>query len=379
MNLTLHLTTACNMRCAYCYAPPVAGPVMSLETGVRTLDLAAELNQGAPSGIIFFGGEPLLCQDRVRELVAYGLELKAQGRARFHFKLTTNGSLLDEAFLGFANDTGLLVAMSLDGTQAAHDRHRRYADGAASYATLSPKLDLLLRYQPHATVLSVVNPDTVEHFAASACELIERGVRYLVVSVNYDAPWTESQLEALVEQYELLAEHYEAWTRAGRKFYLSPFEMCIGTHLAGPDAGHSHRCELGEKQISVDPEGWLYPCVQFTRQGPGWRIGSVFGGIDEAARRALRDRSSAVKQPCGSCALEPRCPNTCGCLNLQTTGSLDEVSPVLCHQQQRLIPIADRLAERLFRDRVPDFLQKHYNRSWPLLSFLDDTRGFRGD
>jgi uncharacterized protein len=377
MNLTLHLTTACNMRCAYCYAPPEAGPVMSLETGVRTLELAAKLNEGEPSGVIFFGGEPLLCRERIEALVAHGLAMKAEGRARFHFKITTNGSLLDDDFLSFANDTGLLVAMSMDGTQQAHDAHRRFADGGPSHARLAPKLDLLLRFQPHATVLSVVNPDTVQDFGASVVELIERGVRYLVVSVNYSASWSEDQLEQLVEQYEILAGHYEAWTRAGRKFYLSPFEMCIGTHLAGPDAGHSHRCELGEKQISVDPEGWLYPCVQFTRAGPQWRIGSVAEGIDQAARRALRERSCAVKQPCDACALEPRCPNTCGCLNLQTTGSLDAVSPVLCHQQQRLIPIADRLAERLFRDREPSFLQKHYNRSWPLLSFLDDTRGFR--
>jgi uncharacterized protein len=351
---------------------------MSLATGTAALDLVERENGSLPCGIVFFGGEPLLCKDLLVALVTEGQRRRAAQRCRFHYKVTTNGLGLDEAFLSWADEVGLLVALSLDGTQQAHDAHRRMPDGGPSFERVLPKLDLLLGYQPHATVFATVNPDTAPLLAESVRFLVEQGVRYVVTSVNFLTDWTTDDLAALVGQYERLADLYLAWSRAGRKFYLSPFEMCIATHLAGPEAA-SFRCDLGTKQISVDPEGWLYPCVEFVHAGPSWRIGHVASGVDVDAREALRRATAAPMKVCRECALEPRCPRTCGCLNHRATGVLGEVPPLLCHHQQALTPIADKVAATLWSERNPLFLQKHYNRAWPLLSLLDDhLRGVGG-
>ena len=293
--------------------------------------------------------------------------------ARFHFKITTNGLLLDEEFLRFAVAEDILIAMSLDGVEAAHDRHRRLPDGSPSFSRVLPKLRLLLEARPYASVLMVVNPDTVGLFAESVSYLLDQGARYVIASLNYAGPWTEVELDELRRQYERLAELYLAWTRQGRKFYFSPFEVKISSHIQGEDVCKEH-CELGQRQISVDPDGYLFPCVQFVAAGRNsrWQIGHVGSGIDEAARQRLHDESQEEKAPCRECALNRRCHNTCGCLNWQTTGSVERVSAVLCRHEQMLIPIADRVAETLYAEGNELFLNKHYNPAYPVLSYLED-------
>jgi uncharacterized protein len=163
------------------------------------------------------------------------------------------------------------------------------------------------------------------------------------------------------------------WTRAGRKFYLSPFEVKIGSHI-NQDRCNELRCDPGVRQLSVDPAGYIYPCVQFVRAGPEspWCVGHVATGLEMRALRAVREAACQPKEPCSQCRLEPRCLHTCACLNWQTTGTVTQASPVLCRAERLLAPIADRAAETLFRARDPLFIQKHYNKTYPLLSFLED-------
>ena len=373
MHLTLHLTEACNMRCAYCYAPPRASSGMTSETAHQALAFGARVTKGS-CGIVFFGGEPLLQLERMVDVVERASWMESRGEGRFHFKVTTNGLLLDDRFLTFATQHDILVAMSFDGTREAHDRHRRLADGSPSYDVLSSKLDLLLQVRPYASVMLVVNPDTAEQLCDSVAMLLERGCRYVVMSLNYAADWTESSMEALRLQYEELAERYLAWTREGRKFYLSPFEVKIASHVDGKGYRRD-RCALGERQLSIDSAGFLYPCVQFTRAGPesSWCIGHVSTGIDEEAHRRLRENARRDPPGCADCAIRERCNHTCGCLNWQATGQVDAVSPVLCRHEQMLLPIADRVGALLFKERNPHFLHKHYNPAYPVISLLEDT------
>ena len=373
MHLTLHLTRACNLRCSYCYSPPQPGPAMTSETARAALRFGARTTGGS-CGIVLFGGEPLLCKDLIRPLVAEARSMTGRGEGQFHFKLTTNGLLLDDAFLEFAVENDILVAMSIDGVADAHDRHRRLPDGSPTFDRLLPRLRALLAVRPFSSVLMVVNPDTVAWLADSVCFLLDLGCRYLIVSLNYAAPWSEEDLDVLRGQYERLGDCYIDWTRRGRKFYLSPFEVKLASHVEGEEVCREH-CELGMRQTSVDPEGFLYPCVQFAKAGPEsrWCIGSVFAGIDSSKRLRLRDESQSDKEPCRQCAIRSRCHNTCGCLNWQTTGSVAQVSPVLCRHEQMLVPIADRVGETLYREGNALFLNKLYNPAYPLVSLLENS------
>ncbi len=374
MHLTLHLTTACNMQCDYCYAPPHDGTAMSLAVARQALELGTRMNGGASCGVVFFGGEPLLRRALISDLVKDAREMERRRAGRFHFKVTTNGLLLDEEFLEFSIRENLLVAMSFDGTAAAHDAHRRLRSGEASHGLLLGKLRLLLAARSYASVLMVVNPDTARHLVDSVSLLLEEGARYLLIALNYAAAWTDDAFAVLQGQLEQLAVLYISWTTAGRKFYLSPFEVKLSSHI-NRHCFRRERCELARRQISVSPDGHLFPCVQFVKAGPQsrWCIGHVSTGIDETARQRLHDEAEQEKIPCRDCAYRERCNHTCGCLNWQSTGSIASVSPALCRYEQMLIPIADRIGRSLYRARDPIFLHKHYNAAYPVLSLLEDA------
>ncbi|MBQ3108986.1 MAG: radical SAM protein, partial [Clostridia bacterium] len=141
MHYTLHLTTACNMACKYCY---VAQQPCVMPASVAKAAVDAAERAGGSAGIIFFGGEPLLQKELIYETIDYAKWLEQHGRVRFHFKVTTNGLLLDESFLRFSADKNVFIALSHDGTQAAHDHNRIDHAGQGTFSRLSPVIDALL-------------------------------------------------------------------------------------------------------------------------------------------------------------------------------------------------------------------------------------------
>jgi uncharacterized protein len=191
--------------------------------------------------------------------------------------------------------------------------------------------------------------------------------------LNYAGCWSEEDLRTLSAEYEKLADFYLERTLAEDKFYISPFEVKISSHINAATYCNE-RCELGKKQISVGPDGTLYPCVQFVGDEE-YCIGHTEQGIDEGRRQDLYMLNEEEKGSCKDCALRRRCNHYCGCLNKQAAGSIEKVSPVLCANERMLMPIADHLAERLFKKRNAMFIQKHYNEMFPLVSLIEDKAG----
>ena len=367
MHYTLHLTARCNLCCDYCYVNH-NGADMSAETARAVVDLAGQKAKRA--GLIFFGGEPLLLRDLIYETVAYARAKEQQGGCRYFFKITTNGLLLDEDFMDFVRRESLFVALSLDGLPQAHDAHRRDAAGRGSYERAAHAAKRLLAAKPYSPALMTVRPDTLPHYAAGVEHLFSLGFSYVVASLDYSSNWQEEHLSELERQYEALADLYERKTLAEDKFYFSPFEVKSSSHVNNRTYCHE-RCELGLRQLSVGPDGNLYPCVQFVGDAC-FRLGDVWQGIDEPARQALYARNEQEKPACANCAIRARCNHYCACLNRQATGSIDEISPMLCAHERIVLPIADRLAERLYQKGSAIFIQKHYNDFYPLASLAED-------
>lgn len=370
MHYTLHLTNNCNMACKYCYVNGENICDMSLETAKKVVDIASA-NDSSSVGIIFFGGEPLLHKDLIYETVEYCKWKEKQSSCFFHYKITTNGLLLDEEFMDFSSRENVFIALSHDGVERAHNMNRVDKNGCGTFSRLDDKIDLLLSKRPYAPVMMVVDSNTVQHYAESVIYLYNRGFKYLICSLNYAGDWTDSLMEVLEEEYKKLAEFYYERTLAEDKFYLSPFEVKISSHI-NKDTYCHERCELGKKQISVGPDGLLYPCVQFVGD-KYYSIGNVDTGTDEARRQELYNINEEEKESCRECAVRARCNHYCGCLNKQATGRIDRVSPVLCAHERILLPITDRLANKLYKKRSAMFIQKHYNDMFPLISLIEDS------
>ena len=371
MHYTLHMTEHCNLRCSYCYVNHTGSDDMTRETARAVVDLAGK--DAKRAGLIFFGGEPLIMRDLITDTVAYARSCEKTGGCRYFFKITTNGLMLDDSFLDFAKREGFFIALSLDGVKEAHDKHRKDANGGGSYDRVVDAARRLLAVKPYSPVLMTIRPDTLQMYAVGVESLFSLGFSYVISSLDYSSDWRDDHLPELERQYKLLAELYERKTLNEDKFYFSPFEVKISSHVNSRTYCHE-RCELGLRQLSVGPDGALYPCVQFVGD-PKFKLGDVRHGIDETARQALYNRNEIEKPGCDHCAIRSRCNHYCACLNRQATGSIDEISPMLCAHERIVLPIADELAQRLYSKGSALFIQKQYNEFYPLLSLAEDRKG----
>lgn len=369
MHATLHITTGCNMSCNYCYSPPQQRNDMSQETAYRTIDFVTK-NYPVNTGIIFFGGEPLLKKDLIINTILYAHKKEAY----LHYKVTTNGILLDKDFLEFANKTHLQISISIDGNEKAHNTFRKFPDGTYTFEILKEKIALLLKYQPYAKALMTVNPETLPYYSDSVDFLLKNGFKYIIASLNYAGNWNHQALHELQIQYKKIARLYETYTLNENKFYFSPFEMKLASHIRQHNF-ECYRCHFAQKQISVAFDGKIYPCVQFVKDGVSNRqyaIGSISEGINTNMQNRLYTESQKQIDICSSCDYNQRCNNKCSCLSWQLTGELNQISPVICETERILIPIVDNLGERLFKKKASLFVQKHYNAVYPILSMLED-------
>ncbi|MBR6106643.1 MAG: radical SAM protein [Oscillospiraceae bacterium] len=352
MNLTLHLTEACNLHCAYCIR--THRPVRMSETVLKAAcDLA--FSEGNHAGLCFFGGEPLLERGLISEAMAYCAARSAETGKPVQYKMTTNGTLLDAEFLEKARDVHMGIGLSFDGT--AQNICRRTPDGNGSFEMLNEKAKLLLRYLPDSYAMMTIAPEAAGEYAASVKYLHQLGFRRIsaVPAYGKNVHWTDESFTLLTQQLREAAAYYEAQFRAGKPFFFSALDSKIRECIAGENP--SERCHLGFRQMPVAPNGKIYACTQFIGDAD-FCLGDVFTGLDRAAQRRLADRE-AVPETCRACALRKRCTNACGCMNRLETGDENRVSPLQCSYERMLIELADETAERLYAHN-PDLFRKRY-------------------
>ena len=135
----------------------------------------------------------------------------------------------------------------------------------------------------------------------------------------------------------------------------------------------NERCHLGYRQFSIAPDGELYPCIQFvtTDKIPEFMIGHVNDGFNESCRNYITSASEKEKPECSGCQLKSRCSSWCACINYMSTGSIEKASPVVCQHERLLLPITDKVANRLWKKRSQLFIHKHYNPVYPIISHLE--------
>ncbi len=364
MNLTLHITDQCNMRCAYCvhdYSPRM----MDQKTAIAAVDLSVR-SKGDPlipsgcmhTGLCFYGGEPLLNRDLIEKTVTYCDTLRAEKGEVFHYLMVTNGTLLDESFLRFAAEHEIGIGLSHDGLM--QEDSRRMEDGTSSAERLEDKIGLLLRYRPKSTAMCTIHPPLVDRLAESVRWLFAKGFRkvQIVPAVGAKSDWMPERLEELEKQYRLLSDLYVEKSRAGDDFELPLFENKIRSHIMD-GRGINQTCRFGKRQLSVAPDGAIYPCVQFLDLTE-YRMGDVFSGLSAENVARIAEEGRAEPDECQTCALRKRCKYNCCCMNRVTTGHIDVISPLTCSFERLAIRYADRAANTLMEEENPHFIRKHY-------------------
>ncbi len=289
--LCLHIAHSCNLNCSYCFASQGKyhgeRALMSFEVGKRALDFLIE-NSGSRHNleVDFFGGEPLMNFDVVKELVAYARSVEKQHNKNFRFTLTTNGMLIDDDVIDFANRECVNVVLSLDGRKEVHDRFRVDYAGNGSWEKIVPKFQKLVEarggkdYYMRGT-FTHANPDFLEDIKV----MLDLGFNELSMEPVVCAPddpsaLTEEDFPIVCEQYEKLAELMLQRHREGRPFTFYHYMIdlkggpCIYKRISG--------CGSGTEYMAVTPWGDLYPCHQFVGDDK-YLLGNVFDGVSNTA------------------------------------------------------------------------------------------------
>jgi len=363
LQVVLFLDHACNLRCCYCYNGDKFSRPMPLDVARRGVDMALDGSPDRRALLTFFGGEPLLHLPLMRRIAAYARGEADRRQRRLRMVVVTNGTLLDDEAADFLVDNDIYVGVSIDGCRDAHDTARVFADGGPTHdiVTRNVRAYLARGEGPGLRVVAVIDPANVEHLGRSLDALLDLGVRNVAMNIHYEADWDDDARERFGVGLTALGDAYMDAHRRGIPFTLQLLDDKIAAHLHG---GYScaDRCDFGCEEAAVAPSGNLYPCERLVGEDDrdDLVIGHVDTGIDAARRDALVSSKNEVMLDCADCALLGRCMHWCGCVNHALTGSVGEVSGLLCWFEQQVIEQADRCAGVLHEEGCEGFRRRFY-------------------
>lgn len=348
--LCLHIAHDCNLACKYCFADEgeyhgQKRELMSLEVGKKALDFLIE-NSGNRVNleVDFFGGEPLMNFDVVKELVAYGRSREKEAGKNFRFTLTTNGILMNDDVIEFCNKEISNVVLSLDGRQCVHDAMRPTRNGKGSYDIIVPKFkDFVSKrgdksYYVRGT-FTRNNLDFVEDFKLMAdLGFKEISIEPVVTSDDCDYAIREEDIETICKEYDKLALDIIERHKQGKPVTFFHYMLdlnggpCVYKRLSG--------CGSGTEYLAVTPTGELYPCHQFVGI-EDFCMGNVFEGVK---RTDIVDDFKLcnvyAKDKCKDCFARFYCSGGCAANSYQFHGSILDAYDIGCKLQQKRVECA---------------------------------------
>ncbi len=357
--LCLHVAHDCNLACKYCFAEEGEyhgkREIMSLEVGKKALEFLVH-NSGHRRNleVDFFGGEPLMNFGVVKELVAYGRQLEKEYDKNFRFTLTTNGVLLNDDIMAFANEEMGNVVLSIDGRKEINDMMRPFRKGTGSYDLIVPKFQKFAdsRNQNKYYVRGTFTRNNLD-FSQDVLHLADLGFKQIsvepVVAQESDSyALREEDLPQLFEEYENLALEMVRRHDTDQDFNFFHFMIdleggpCVAKRLSG--------CGSGTEYLAVTPSGDLYPCHQFVGN-----TDFLMGNVDEGVIRTdIRDSFKScnvyAKPKCRECFARFYCSGGCAANSYNFHGDIHNAYDVGCALQKKRIECAIMIKAALAED-----------------------------
>lgn len=344
--LCLHIAHDCNLACKYCFAEEGEyhgrRAMMSFEVGKKALDfLVANSGNRVNLEVDFFGGEPLMNWDVVKQLVEYGRSLEKPNNKKFRFTLTTNGVLLNDEIMEYLNKEMSNVVLSLDGRKEVNDNMRPFRTGQGSYDLIVPKFQKLAesRNQTNYYVRGTFTRDNLD-FSEDVKHFADLGFKQMsiepVVGPEED-PYSirEQDLPQIMEEYDKLALEYIKREKEGNGFSFFHFMIdlnqgpCVYKRLSG--------CGSGTEYLAVTPWGDFYPCHQF--------VGNedfLMGNVDEGIVRddlinTFSNCNVYSKDKCKNCFAKFYCSGGCAANSYNFHGTIHDAYDIGCEMQKKRV------------------------------------------
>ncbi|AFM02475.1 six-Cys-in-45 modification radical SAM protein [Desulfitobacterium dehalogenans ATCC 51507] len=356
--ICLHVAHDCNLRCNYCFAGTGAfggdRGLMDLETGKKAIDFVLEASAHRKHcEVDFFGGEPLLNVQMVKDVVQYGKKAARDKGKTIKFTLTTNAVLLSEEIQNFLEQEDISVVLSIDGRPEVHDRMRPYANGKGSYAQVAPRLQQFAEKRPESSPYAVGTyyyaRGTYTHhnldFDKDVMHLLDLGMKQISLEPVVAQPsdpyaFQEGDLPEILKTYDRLGEELLARRYNGEDFSFFHFNValdqgpCLPKRLSGCGAGHEY--------VAISPEGDLYPCHQFVGQEE-FKMGSLGQEsvpLNPEIIEKFRSAHIYSKPACRQCWARFSCSGGCHSANQAFSGRLNEVYALGCEFQKKRLEVA---------------------------------------
>ena len=347
--LCLHIAHTCNLNCSYCFASQGKyqgdRALMSFEVGKRAFDFLIE-NSGTRRNleVDFFGGEPLMNWDVVKQLVEYARSIEKQYNKNFRFTLTTNGLLIDDDVIEFANREMSNVVLSLDGRREVHDLFRKDYAGNGSYDRIVPKFKKFVESRNGANyyirgTFTHNNVDfTNDIFHMADLGFTELSMEPVVCSPDDPCALTQEDMPKIFEQYEILAKEMIKRKKEGRPFTFYHYMLdlkngpCIYKRITG--------CGSGTEYMAVTPWGDLYPCHQFVGD-PKYSLGNIYDGVTNTEiQDGFRSCNAYARPECANCWARLYCSGGCAANAYHATGSINGIYEYGCELFKKRIECA---------------------------------------
>ena len=357
--LCLHIAHDCNLACKYCFAEEGEyhgrRALMSFEVGKKALDfLIANSGNRVNLEVDFFGGEPLMNWDVVKQLVEYGRSREKECNKKFRFTITTNGVLLNDEIMDFCNREMSNVVLSLDGRKEVNDRMRPFRNGSGSYDLIVPKFQKFAesRGTKDYFVRGTFTRNNLD-FSKDVLHFADLGFKKLSIEpvvADPKEPYSirEEDLPQIMEEYDRLAKEFIKRKKEGRGFQFFHFMIdlnqgpCVAKRLSG--------CGSGTEYLAVTPWGDFYPCHQFVGM-EDFLLGNVDEGITNTkVRDEFKLCNVYAREKCRDCFARFYCSGGCAANAYNFSGDITGAYEIGCAMQKKRIECAIMIRAALAED-----------------------------
>lgn len=348
-SICLNVAHDCNLRCSYCFASEgdfgCGRELMPLETAKKSVDFIIENSGGIKNlEMDFFGGEPLMNWNVVKETVKYARSLEKKYNKNFRFTLTTNGILLDDEKIDFINEEIYDVVLSLDGRKEINDKYRITKTKNGSYDIVVPKFQKLISRRGNKSyyVRGTYTKDNLD-FTKDVKHLYDLGFKNIsmepvLCDKKFKASVNEEDINQVLNEYENLCRELIKMKKSGKEINFFNFNIdldkgpCVLKRLKG--------CGCGNDYVAITPNGDIFSCHQLVGEDE-FKMGNVnVGTFDDDIKKRFLNTSIYHKEKCKNCWVKFYCSGGCAAKNYQHCGNIMIPFDVNCKMQKKKIECA---------------------------------------
>lgn len=341
--ICLNVAHACNMKCKYCFASQgdfgMKPCLMTLETAKKAMDFLIEQSGNIRNlEVDFFGGEPLLVADMLKDLVVYCRQREAECNKRFNFTLTTNSVLLDDEIIEWVIANDIAVILSLDGRKEVNDRHRILNNDEGSYDLIVPRIKAMVEAKPVSYYVRGTFTRKNLDFTKDLQHMLDLGFDCIsiepAVGPNNGFSIQKEDIKLVLEEYEKLTDVLLENHRNGKDIHFFHYNLnlqkgpCIAKRVTG--------CGAGIEYLVITPEGDVYPCHQFVGENDFY-MGNIYrGDIDKKVRKIFENNQLGDKE-CRDCWVRYFCGGGCHANAYFSNGDMRKPHELSCMMHKKRV------------------------------------------